>query len=123
MAKVNLDSAARLDIVCRKGDSFDLTVEFDATVPAHDGAGITYLMEVRKNDTTSDLTQGTFTITRDAGNSKKLNIKNGAVTMASINSGLYVYDLQVKDDNVSPYTVKTYLFGTFEVTEDIAITT
>lgn len=123
MAKVNLDTAARLDIVCRKGDSFSLSVEFDTDVPNHADANIEWLMEVRENDTTDTLTQGTFSIRRNQSNTKLLTIQNGAETMAALNSGLYVYDVQVKNTADSPYTVKTYLYGTFEIVEDIAVTT
>ena len=44
MAKVNLDTAARLDIVCRKGDSFSLSVEFDTDVPNHADANIVVML-------------------------------------------------------------------------------
>ena len=33
MATVNLDTAARLDITCRKGDSFQLVLDFGSAVP------------------------------------------------------------------------------------------
>ena len=33
MATVNLDTAARLDIVCRKRDSFQLVLDFGVEVP------------------------------------------------------------------------------------------
>ena len=84
---------------------------------------IDYLMEVRKTDVSSALTQGTFKCTRSASNTKAITITNGAATMEGIDSGLYVYDLQVKDSSGVAYTVNTYLFGTFEVVEDISVTT
>jgi hypothetical protein len=33
MAQVNLDTASRLDIVCRKGDTFSLGIDFGASIP------------------------------------------------------------------------------------------
>lgn len=57
MATVNLDTAARLDIVCRKGDSFSLTVEFDANMPNPADAGVTYTMVVRKQIPLLELTR------------------------------------------------------------------
>lgn len=122
MSKVNLDTAARLDIVCRKGDSFSLTVEFDTDMPNPAEGDIDYLLEVRKTDVSSDITEDTFKFERDATN-KKITITNSAANMAAIGSGIYVYDLQVKDSSGLTYTVKTYLFGTFEIVEDISVTT
>lgn len=122
MSKVNLDTAARLDIVCRKGDSFSLTVEFDTDMPNPAEGDIDYLLEVRKTDVSSVITEDTFKFERDATN-KKITITNSALSMADIDSGIYVYDLQVKDSSELVYTVKTYLFGTFEVVEDISVTT
>lgn len=122
MSKVNLDTAARLDIVCRKGDSFSLTVEFDTDMPNPAEGDIDYLLEVRKTDVSSSITEDTFKFERDATN-KKITITNSAANMAAIDSGIYVYDLQVKDSSGVVYTVKTYLFGTFEIVEDISVTT
>ena len=39
MAQVNLDTAARLDIICRKGDSFELNVEFGVDFTSLDDSG------------------------------------------------------------------------------------
>ena len=119
MAKVNLDTAARLDIVCRKGDSFSLTVEFDTEVPNPTDANITWEMEVRTTDSdTGTAHEDGFSFARDSSNTKKLTISNTASNM-NISSGLFVYDLQVSNSDDS--TVKTYLYGTFQINEDVTV--
>ena len=123
MSKVNLDTAARLDIVCRKGDTFKLTVTFDKVMPNHEDNTIFYKMEVRPTDTSATISNDNFVIERQS-NTKQLQITCSAENMALMSSGLFVYDLQVKDTTVAlTPTVETYLFGTFEVTEDITVTT
>ena len=115
MATVNLDTAARLDIICRKGDSFSLTVEFDANMPDPGEETVTYTMVVRETDTSTGAHEDGFTFTRDAGDSKKITITNTASNM-NVASGLYVYDLQV----VASTGTKTYLYGTFRINEDVS---
>lgn len=112
MATVNLDTAARLDIICRRGDSFSLAVEFDTALDE----GGTWTMEVRTSaDDDGTVHEDGFTIGRDDNDTKKLNITNSAGNM-NIASGLYVYDVQHLD---SDSDVTTYLFGTFEIREDV----
>tara|TARA_R100001440_G_scaffold71944_1_gene95302 strand:- start:345 stop:728 length:384 start_codon:yes stop_codon:yes gene_type:complete len=127
MAQVNLDTAARLDIICRKGDSFELNVEFGVDFTALGNSG--FKMEVRSSDTASAVTYSSsaspadFTIERvddEAGGSEtylKGKLKISAPNNAIDTSGLFVYDLQHTDNNVT----KTYLFGTFKVNEDITV--
>jgi len=117
MAVVNLDTAARLDIICRKGDSFSLTVEFDANMPNPDDAGVTYTMVVRETDTATGAHEEGFLFERDSSDSKKITITNTASNM-DVASGLYVYDLQVVNGATGP--TKTYLYGTFRINEDVS---
>ena len=117
MAVVNLDTAARLDIICRKGDSFSLTVEFDANMPNPDDAGVTYTMVVRETDTATGAHEEGFEFERDSSDSKKITITNTASNM-NVASGLYVYDLQVVNGATGP--TKTYLYGTFRINEDVS---
>tara|TARA_R100001509_G_C4818183_1_gene198862 strand:+ start:393 stop:767 length:375 start_codon:yes stop_codon:yes gene_type:complete len=124
MPTVNLDTAARLDIICRKGDSFELTVEFSNTedLPAVAGDA-SYSMEVRTSDDNN--AGGAFaalTVTRPEA--KKLKIV-GSPSVMNKEAGLYVYDIQYRDassENAST-TVTTYLFGTFEIKEDVTVNT
>lgn len=118
MAVVNLDTAARLDIICRRNDSFSLAVEFDEELVA-DG---TWTMQVR---TSEDNNEGSafedgFSVSRNTEDLKKLDITNDAANMDLV-PGLYVYDVQHSDD-ATPASVTTYLFGTFEIREDVTIT-
>lgn len=129
MAQVNLDTATRLDIICRKGDSFELSVDFGEGV---DSIMANWKMQVASSDTASTpaLTVegaesgGTgFSIASNSDSvaDAKLTIRVSSTTMAGLTSGLYVYDLQNDDDTagVSGGTVKTYLYGTFKVNEDV----
>lgn len=124
MPTVNLDTAARLDIICRKGDSFSLTVEFSNTedLPAVAGDA-SYSMEVRtSDDNNSGDAKTTFAVTRPEG--KKLTI-TGSPSATNKDAGLYVYDIQYRNESSenSSTTVTTYLFGTFEIKEDVTVNT
>ena len=129
MAQVNLDTATRLDIICRKGDSFELSVDFGEGV---DSIMANWKMQVASSDTASTpaltvegaVASGTgFSIASNSDSvaNAKLTIKVSSTTMAGLTSGLYVYDLQNDSDTagVSGGTVKTYLYGTFKVNEDV----
>lgn len=121
MATVNLDTAARLDIVCRKGDSFQLVLDFGVAIPA-----TSWKLDVltKSEGGSSILADDVFSYTRgdgDATNSK-LTIEATATEM-QVAAGLYVYDLQVEDSGTqidSANQVKTYLYGTFKVVDDIS---
>ena len=136
MAVVNLDTAARLDIICRKGDSFSLAVKFDSEIndksaePGASGPNVAdeWIMTVKETlDSTTTEFDGEdegFTISV-ADDKKTLNITNSAPNMATIGAGLYVYDVQHStgsDGTTNPPVVgdiTTYLYGTFEVREDV----
>ena len=116
MPTVNLDTAARLDIICRKGDSFSLTVEFDQDLPSG-----TYNMQVRPSD--DDNSGAAFlglNVAVSGGDAKKLEITASPSDMNK-DAGLYVYDVQYK--NADSSTITTYLFGTFEIKEDVTVNT
>lgn len=123
MAQIDLDTAQRLDITCRKGDTFLLEVDFGQTVPT-DG----WLMQVRLSDVDDE-----FVL--EASSASEIVVSNGNATGTTITdskitvtiaadimdeptlSGMYVYDIQNTDNGV----VKTYLYGIFKVNEDITI--
>ena len=50
MAAVNLDRSSRLDITCRKGDTFSLTIDFNETL-TDDYPANEWEMEIRDSDT------------------------------------------------------------------------
>lgn len=123
MAKAIIDSSSRLDIVCRRGDTFGLSIDFGQDMSSNGS----FKMQVRKseyddtNDTgaTGYLLEMEFDSLTESG--KVLYIKKDATSMKAIPSGIYVYDLQTYTNATIP-VVKTWLYGTFTVKEDITVT-
>jgi len=113
---VNLDNAQRVDIVCRKGDTFALEVDFyDANNDPIDLTGYTWKMDVSESDTspTPILDDTDFTYTGTSGG--KLYVNATSTVMSTIDGGLYVYGLQSTKSGI----VKTWLYGLFTVNEDV----
>jgi hypothetical protein len=122
---INLDIAKRLDITCRKGDTFSLElfikdadgVPLNLTTPDK----YTFKMEVRPSDSSSDVVIDTsssgFTIVgTDNG---VVTISASSTVMSEAPSGLYVYDLEATEtfsDNV-----QTWFFGIFKINEDVTV--
>jgi hypothetical protein len=125
MAQINLDTAQRLDITCRKGDTFALEIDFTQTIPAAN----TWLMHVRETDTSEGednilIPVGDIVFTVDDGDGtgviiidSKLTVTIPAVNMADVDSGMFVYDIQNTNNSI----VKTYVYGIFKVNEDITV--
>jgi hypothetical protein len=117
---VNLDTAARLDIICRKGDTFTLALDFGQEISASSN----WHMEVRETDTSAGTiiadTGFSYTVSTGTATNSKLTIQASSSVMALVNAGLYVYDLQ-DGSEASSETVKTYLYGTFKVNEDVTV--
>lgn len=129
ITSVNLDIAKRVDITCRRGDTFSLEfivkdadgVALNVTTPGT----YTFKMEVRETDTTT----GTATIATTGDTSNGFNIlgsSEGVVTvtsaashMATVASGLYVYDLQAT--KVDDSSVQTWFYGIFKINEDVSV--
>jgi len=122
---VNLDISKRVDITCRKGNTFDLEllikdalgVVIDVTTPTV----YTFKMEVRETDTSAatiiDTSGSGFTIT---GTSLGVvTISTTSAIMAAVNAGLFVYDFQAT--KASDSNVQTWLYGTFRVNEDVTV--
>lgn len=122
MQSVNLDTASRLDITSRKGDTFLLQVDFLQTMPTTG-----WNMHVRPTDMSEgaqniiidvDDTNITFSTGDGSGEDiaeSLMEVTIPADTMEQIESGLYVYDIQNTDGGV----VRTWLYGIFKVNEDI----
>ena len=122
MAYINLDTASRLDITCRKSDSFSL----DLTITDENGDALdltsnyTFEMDIRKNTRSSTTilefteSDNNFTKTSSGG----LTITKAASDM-NIAAGYYVYDLQVTNSSTTPATIQTWFAGDFEVVDDI----
>ncbi len=122
MPTVNLDTAARLDIICRKGDSFELVVQFDSNAGLYGSTILEglYSMDIRETDDASALalpSGNAMSIAVD-DSTQKMTISNTGDNMDEIDAGLYVYDVQYASAGATG-TITTYLTGTFEVREDV----
>jgi hypothetical protein len=122
MSKLNLDLSQRLDITCRKGDTFkmQLLVKDSNNVPVNvSGSIYSYKLEVRETDTspTPIIPASGFIFNGDA--SGNLTIEASATTM-NVDSGLYVYDLQTTI--IASGFVQTWFYGLFNIHEDVSVT-
>jgi len=140
--KVNLDVAERLDITCRRGDSFSLSLTLkDSTGTAIDlgaeGAGYSFLFDVKgAKETQSNGSVVRPVVASSSSNVSKINaalndafgftkstVTTGLVTLAAtaanmefLPTGVYVYDVQQNDGT----STTTILKGNFRVNEDIS---
>ena len=131
---INLDVSQRVDITCRKGDSFELDLDItDESGNAKDISSYSFKMEVRKTDTSNtayadgdntiilstedgdgDSKEITYT-TPDAQGNVTFNVT--ATNMRGVDAGLYVYDIEAKTGS----SVTTWLHGLFKVNEDVTV--
>lgn len=120
MSTLNLDAAKRLDIICRKGDTFKMTLNVtDASGSVVNLNAYTYKMEVRDSDTATGtvIASGSFTISGTA--SGLLTVTADASATSGTSGGLYVYDLQTTATGTS--FVQTWIYGTFKINEDVTV--
>lgn len=121
MATVSVDISNRLDIIAKRGDSFELVLEFGVAMPSP--AGGSYAMKIATTDTATPESL-TITYTAEDGDAvgSRINITSSNTEIGGLSPGLYVYDLQVTDTQgvrFSAGDVKTLLYGTFKVNDDI----
>lgn len=126
---INLDTSQRVDIICRKGDTFSLRLTLtDSEDAATFASGDTFLMEVRDSDTGSLIANTAdpavnFQIEVDADGedeaAKYVDFTLSAATMKTMPSGLYVYDIE---HETSTGVIVTLIYGTVKVNEDISET-
>lgn len=127
MASVNTDIAQTLDITCRRGDTFSLTINFkqsDGTSPV-DLTGYTFEMEVRSTD------EGGFgdnltpilavedcpiSIVSDSQGQVSITIEDSKMEL--VEGDVYVYDIQAIS---SAGVTTTWVAGSFTVNEDVTI--
>lgn len=148
-SKVNLDESSRLDITCKRGDTFSLTITLkDSTGTALqlDTDNYRFIVQVRQvvspvGGRAARGKGGLVLGTQDIGDkavdragsennfepvavddSGNATIQASAKVMRSIPSGNYVYDIQyIKPSTTGGLdTHKTVLFGNFVVKEDIS---
>jgi hypothetical protein len=115
---VNLDTSERVDITCRRGDTFTLIVTFtDANGAAIDlSSGYQWKMDVKDTDTSASDIIADDSFVYSGNSSGQLTISASAETMADATSGTYVYDLQSSVAGV----VKTWIYGIFKINEDVS---
>ena len=114
MASVNLDIAQRLDITCRKRDTFSLTLNFtDSSGTAINLSAYTFKLDVRDASNNSDIiADNVFDYT---GNSNGQLVISATSSEMDVSSGVYIYDLQTTLSG----TVTTWLYGTFTINDDV----
>jgi len=123
MATVSVDISNRLDIIAKRGDTFELNLEFGVAMPEHGVNSNAFEMKIATSDTATPETLNISYVssTGDATNSK-LKITSTNAEIGGLSPGLYVYDLQITDAEGIRFTagdVKTLLYGTFKVNDDI----
>ena len=117
MSSVNLDVAQKLDITCRKGDTFRLLLTFkdstgtvinvgdlDSSVPTYSFSfevrdfatddGDNARLSTNSNARRERVSNVTVQNVESDGSDGKIRIVIEAEEMAKIESGVYVYDLQ-----------------------------
>jgi hypothetical protein len=115
---VNLDVSKRLDVTCRKGDTFSLIINVtDAAGAVVDLTTYSFKMEVRATDTSEDSTITNDQLTITGTSLGVITITIPAIIMAGIASGLYTYDLQTIVSGVT----QTWLHGVLQVNEDVTV--
>ncbi len=124
--KINLDTSSRVDVTCRKGDTFSLRLTVtNSTGGAAFKSGDVFLFEVRHSDIgdhvkNTDNVNFAASVTADSDDvtAKFIDITVAASVMKTMPSGLYIYDVEQKTAAV----VSTLIFGTLKVNEDVSIT-
>ena len=146
MSKVNLDVAEKLDITCRRGDTFSLTLtlkDSSGTALQLSTLGYEFFMNVKSNEkdksgerfviaSSSTASQKSPTSSRlnedqtrdlagiftfdDASDSGTVVLNASAASMASFPVGRFSYDIQQLVGGVRT----TILRGSFKVNEDIS---
>jgi len=128
---VNLDVAKRVDIICRKGDTFKLEIDLKAADGTQVAQGAyNFNMEVSPNSGAGDTSAEIILSTKDDANGNKkiayttslgkviFNVPN--TKMKSVAAGLYVYDIEAISTANSEES-QTWLYGTFKINEDISV--
>jgi hypothetical protein len=117
-SQVQLDVAKRLDIICRKGDTFSLVINVtDSAGTAVNLSTYSFKMQVKETDTSSTnvISNDDITITGTAAG--VLTVTIPSTVMTSVSSGLYAYDLQTINVGVT----QTWLTGVLKVNEDVTV--
>jgi len=143
MSSVNLDVAQKLDITCRKGDTFRLLITFkdstgtvinvgdlDSSTPVYSFSfevrdfatddGDNARLSTNSNARRDRVSNVTIENVASDGSDGNIRIVITAEEMAKIESGVYVYDLQANTVGTGSITnVQTWVRGSFIVNEDV----
>ena len=143
MSSVNLDVAQKLDITCRKGDTFRLLLTFkdstgtvinvgdlDSSTPVYSFSfevrdfatddGDNARLSTNSNARKERVSNVTIQNVASDGSDGNIRIVISAEEMAKIESGVYVYDLQANTVGSGSITnVQTWVRGSFIVNEDL----
>lgn len=115
--QINLDNSTRVDITCRKGDTFTIDFTFsDDNGEAIDLRSFGWKMDVKETDTSTGDIIGDSDFTYVGTEAGKLTISATAEIMSGLSGGIYVYDLQSNNGG----TIKTWIYGLFKVNEDVS---
>ena len=119
---VSTEVAKRLDVTCRKGDTFALTINAkDSTgTPIDFNVFNDMKWEVRPTDEDTGVPVLKFLFPSDFDTTVvgSLTITKEAIDMAAVESGVYVYDFELTDQNNK---TTTWFYGIFKINDDVSI--
>ena len=116
---INLDIAKRVDITCRRGDTFTISLTFnDENGDNMLLATHFFKMTVKETDTSAGDVIQFDEFTYSIGPENVVTVTAQYNVMETKTSGVYVYDLQSKDGLV----VRTWIYGIFKINEDVSQT-
>jgi hypothetical protein len=119
--KANLDIAQRLDITCRKGDTFELIITItDSAGAALDlSAYADFEIDVRPTDDDNGTPILSFLFADfTATNAGVLTATKSYTAMEAVEAGTFVYDLQATDGGS---TRTTWFYGLFTIIDDVTL--
>lgn len=117
MASVNLDTTSRLDITCRRNDTFKLDMDWlDSENNPIDLTAYEFKAQVRKTSTSTAVILSFDNADFSKDNSGNLVMSKSAANM-DVKGGSYAYDLQATKTATSE--VHTWLGGDFIVVDDV----
>lgn len=126
MATANLDISEKLDIVCKRGDSFSMSITMtNSSGSSIDTSDYSFKLSVKSKDLNEGRSAGInlpvsydstiLTIQNVSGGADGVATFNKSATDMEVDPGTYVYDIQYTNDT----EVKTILEGLFKVNPDV----
>jgi len=113
---VNLNNASKVNICCRRGDTFKLEANIkDANGDPLDLTLYTYKMEIREYDNGPVVIPSTDVSI--SGSPEGLLLIVIAAADMIVDAGTYVYGLQTT--LIADGTIETWLYGTIDIVQDI----